>query len=115
MYCGRCGSAVQSLWTLAVSTEQVGRQPGWHRFQNGDLCPLCLRATARSRRARADAEEGNREGLRMDVAGANGTELRRQVPGVDYFPFEAGGGCLLPGRQYEKEEESTHAEKHRIR
>ena len=25
-----------------------------------------------------------------DVAGLNGAELRRQVPGIDYFPFEAG-------------------------
>lgn len=96
--CGRCGRAMQSRWILAVregpgrlSTKH--RAHGWERFRDGDLCPLCLRATASRRR------DPLRTGSDAEVVGLHGVELLRRIPGVDYFPFEAGAGCELPGKR----------------
>eukprot|EP00929_Paragymnodinium_shiwhaense_P066088 TRINITY_DN33114_c0_g1_i2.p2 TRINITY_DN33114_c0_g1~~TRINITY_DN33114_c0_g1_i2.p2 ORF type:complete len:129 (-),score=6.90 TRINITY_DN33114_c0_g1_i2:90-476(-) len=75
------------------------RRPCWQRLEDGDLCFFCLRTTARQRLALltgAPVQTGAVASPR-DVAGRNGSELRRQVPGIDYFPFEAGAGCVLPG------------------
>ena len=33
------------------------------------------------------------------VAGIRQVELTRRVPGIDYFPFEAGAGCSLPRKR----------------
>merc|ERR1712136_82035 len=86
--CGRCGCSIQCLWVLEVSQDKDGIRsaPRWQRLRDGDLCLLCLRATSMARRA----------GRVQDSVGRHGTELQRKVPGVDYFPFEAGSGCLLP-------------------
>jgi len=89
LLCGRCGMQVQSLWTLVVVPSGRHRSLSWVRFQDGDLCPLCLRMTAPARR----------QGQTVDAVGRNGVELQRLVPGVDYFPFEAGAGCILPGER----------------
>ncbi|CAE8602600.1 unnamed protein product [Polarella glacialis] len=119
--CGRCARAIRSRWLLVVALEEakdsqsgdVGggggqqqqhgrrhqqrRQLRWQRLQDGDLCLLCLRATAQPRRQLAVRAGTPATALEAQAVGRNGAELRRQVPGVDYFPFEAGAGCVLPG------------------
>jgi len=102
VYCGRCGCRIQSLWTLCVSSDATGssRVPVWQRLRSGDLCALCLRATARRRRQWRDGVEdgeGRTGPTPKDICGVNATELMREVPGVDYLPFEAGSSGILPG------------------
>eukprot|EP00930_Biecheleria_cincta_P041456 TRINITY_DN28414_c0_g2_i1.p1 TRINITY_DN28414_c0_g2~~TRINITY_DN28414_c0_g2_i1.p1 ORF type:complete len:416 (+),score=59.98 TRINITY_DN28414_c0_g2_i1:353-1600(+) len=104
--CGRCSQPVQSRWLLARSnapdsaaSRSSGDMPtglSWHRLRDGDLCPLCLRATSVARRAWW-AEGLPAQHAKHDIAGLNGAELHRRVPGIDYYPFEAGAGCALPG------------------
>merc|ERR1712007_309682 len=81
--CGRCGHIMKRLWILTVPKNS--RQPCWERLCDGDLCFLCLRATAPYRRA----------GVFTDAVGWNEREKGQKVPGIDFFPFEAGAGCCL--------------------
>ena len=100
--CGRCGQPVESCWLLVrghgtepISAAGAPAGLGWVRLADGDLCQLCLRATSSQRRAfwqgapSAGAESGGMAGIRE-------VELTRRVPGIDYFPFEAGAGCSPP-------------------
>eukprot|EP00913_Durusdinium_trenchii_P007099 g6676.t1 len=68
---------------------------GWVRLKNGDLCHLCLQATAPQRRAYWQQPPSSPRGT-DEICGHREVELTRRVPGIDYFPFEAGAGCSLP-------------------
>jgi len=110
--CGRCGQPVQSCWLLVrghgtqpVSPSNHKMPPGlgWVRLKDGDLCQLCLQATASQRRRYWQAAEsvnhGNGASGGDEFCGVNEVELTRRVPGIDYFPFEAGAGCSLPQKR----------------
>ncbi|CAK8993100.1 Calpain-15 (Small optic lobes homolog) [Durusdinium trenchii] len=101
--CGRCARPVQSCWLLVHGhgTEPLSRTStmppgvGWVRLKNGDLCHLCLQATAPQRRAYWQQPPSSPRGT-DEICGHREVELTRRVPGIDYFPFEAGAGCSLP-------------------
>lgn len=97
--CGRCGCELQSVWLLTVPrrSQSAGRPAArWERLADGDLCSLCLRSTAAARRAALASADAAAEAVASGCIGKHGSELHREVPGIDYFPFEAGVGCLLP-------------------
>ncbi|CAE7859797.1 CAPN15 [Symbiodinium necroappetens] len=96
--CGRCSQPVESCWLLVrghgtepISSVGAPAGLGWVRLADGDLCQLCLRATSPARRAFWQGAPGG-----SGIAGIREVELTRRVPGIDYFPFEAGAGCSPP-------------------
>ncbi|CAL1138691.1 unnamed protein product [Cladocopium goreaui] len=105
--CGRCGQPVQSCWLLVrghgtqpvQSSRQMPPGLGWVRLKPGDLCQLCLQATALARRRFWQQPTPDLTSTSAEICGVNEVELTRRVPGIDYFPFEAGAGCSLPQKR----------------